>query len=89
MAEIAGGGKGVVLDDLVKKLAPQPAELVLEFGCFVGYSSTRMAYWLRHSGGRLLSVEVDPIHVCIARALPETSETFGKAYVTFLSVNIL
>ncbi|CAL1171827.1 unnamed protein product [Cladocopium goreaui] len=69
--KIAGGGKGVVLDDLVKKLAPQPAELVLEFGCFVGYSSTRMAYWLRHSGGRLLSVEVDPIHVCIARNVHE------------------
>ena len=82
--KIAGGGKGVVLDDLVKKLAPQPAELVLEFGCFVGYSSTRMAYWLRHSGGRLLSVEVDPIHVCIARSLPET---FGKARVIFLSLN--
>ena len=82
--KIAGGGKGVVLDDLVKKLAPQPAELVLEFGCFVGYSSTRMAYWLRHSGGRLLSVEVDPIHVCIARSLPETC---GKARVIFLSLN--
>ena len=68
--KIAGGGKGVVLDDLVKKLAPQPPALVLEFGCFVGYSSTRMAYWLRQGGGKLLSVEVDPVHVCIARRLP-------------------
>ena len=70
--KIAGGGKGVVLDDLVKSVAPQPPALVLEFGCFVGYSSTRMAYWLRQNGGKLLSVEVDPVHVCIARPWPES-----------------
>eukprot|EP00438_Fugacium_kawagutii_P022366 Skav205216 [mRNA] locus=scaffold400:107012:120315:- [translate_table: standard] len=69
--KIAGGGKGVVLDDLVNKCAPQPPKLILEFGCFVGYSSTRMAYWLRQHGGKLVSVEVDPVHVCIARTLDE------------------
>ncbi|CAK9098051.1 Catechol O-methyltransferase [Durusdinium trenchii] len=69
--KIAGGGKGMVLDDLVRKLSPQPPSLVLEFGLFVGYSSTRMAYWLRGHGGKVLSVEVDPIHVAIARNVIE------------------
>ena len=68
--KIAGGGKGVVLDDLVTKLALQPVELVLEFGCFVGYSCTRMAYQLVR-GGKVVSVEVDPIHACIARNVVE------------------
>ncbi|CAJ1383487.1 unnamed protein product [Effrenium voratum] len=69
--KIAGGGKGVVLDDLIRSLAPQPPSLVLEFGCFVGYSSTRMAYWLRRVQGKVISVEVDPIHACIARNVIE------------------
>lgn len=67
--KIAGGGKGVVLDDLVTKLAPQPVALVLEFGCFVGYSCTRMAYQLVR--GKVVSIEVDPIHACIARNVVE------------------
>ena len=69
--KIAGGGKGLVLDDLIRKLSPQPPKLVLEFGLFVGYSSTRMAYWLRAHGGRVVSVEVDPIHVAVARNVIE------------------
>ena len=69
--KIAGGGKGVVLDDLVTKLAPQPVELILEFGCFVGYSCTRMANLLTPGVGKVVSVEVDPIHACIARNVVE------------------
>ena len=69
--KIAGGGKGVVLDDLVTRLARQPLQLVLEFGCFVGYSSTRMAQKLVPGGGKVVSVEVDPIHACIARNVIE------------------
>eukprot|EP00930_Biecheleria_cincta_P019780 TRINITY_DN15019_c0_g2_i1.p1 TRINITY_DN15019_c0_g2~~TRINITY_DN15019_c0_g2_i1.p1 ORF type:complete len:1049 (-),score=159.63 TRINITY_DN15019_c0_g2_i1:226-3372(-) len=74
--KIAGGGKGVVLDELVQKVAPQPVKLVLEFGCFVGYSSTRMARLLRPKGGRVTTVEVDPVHACIAR---NTLELAGLA----------
>eukprot|EP00931_Biecheleriopsis_adriatica_P080916 TRINITY_DN54261_c0_g1_i1.p1 TRINITY_DN54261_c0_g1~~TRINITY_DN54261_c0_g1_i1.p1 ORF type:complete len:495 (-),score=97.51 TRINITY_DN54261_c0_g1_i1:31-1347(-) len=68
---IAGGAKGVVLDDLVQVLAPQPVQLILEFGCFVGYSSTRMASLCHHKGGRVVTVEVDPVHACIARNVHE------------------
>lgn len=74
--KIAGGGKGVVLDDLVQKVAPQPVKLVLEFGCFVGYSSTRMARLLKPKGGHVTTVEVDPVHACIAR---NTLELAGLA----------
>ncbi|CAE8631705.1 unnamed protein product [Polarella glacialis] len=69
--KIAGGGKGVVLDELVLNLAPKPVNLIVEFGCFVGYSATRMARLLRPRGGRLISVEVDPVHACIARSTLE------------------
>lgn len=69
--KIAGDEKGAVLDDLVRVLAPSPPRLVVEFGCYVGYSACRMARILRPNGGRFLSVEVDPIHACIARSVLE------------------
>ena len=66
--KIAGDEKGAVLDDLVTFTQ---ARLVLEFGCYVGYSSIRMARLLRLWQGRVLSVEVDPVHACIARSMLE------------------
>jgi len=69
--KIAGDEKGAVLDDIVGQLAEAPVKLVVEFGCYVGYSACRMARLVRAWGGRVLSVEVDPIHVCIARNMLE------------------
>lgn len=67
--KIAGDEKGVVLDDMVTVLSPSPPKIVLEFGCYVGYSATRFSRLVRRHGGRVVSVEVDPIHVCIARSV--------------------
>lgn len=69
--KVAGDAKGAVLDDLMLVLCVEPPRLVLEFGCYVGYSATRMARLLRAWGGRLVSIEVDPIHVCLARHILE------------------
>ncbi|CAK9033070.1 Catechol O-methyltransferase [Durusdinium trenchii] len=63
--KLAGDEKGAVLD---KVLALQgKAKLVVEVGLYVGYSSTRMASQMRHWGGRVISMEVDPYHAAIAR----------------------
>lgn len=63
--KLAGDEKGAVLD---KVLALQgKARLVVEVGLYVGYSSTRMASQMRHWGGRVISMEVDPYHAAIAR----------------------
>eukprot|EP00928_Gymnodinium_smaydae_P029597 TRINITY_DN22248_c0_g1_i1.p1 TRINITY_DN22248_c0_g1~~TRINITY_DN22248_c0_g1_i1.p1 ORF type:complete len:959 (-),score=130.29 TRINITY_DN22248_c0_g1_i1:175-3051(-) len=69
--KIAGADKGAVLDDLVSVLTPCAPRMVVEFGCYVGYSSCRMARLLRPHGGHMVSVEVDPIHACIARCMHE------------------
>eukprot|EP00929_Paragymnodinium_shiwhaense_P013397 TRINITY_DN121258_c0_g1_i1.p1 TRINITY_DN121258_c0_g1~~TRINITY_DN121258_c0_g1_i1.p1 ORF type:complete len:1112 (+),score=186.56 TRINITY_DN121258_c0_g1_i1:79-3414(+) len=69
--KIAGDGKGAVLDDLIQTCPSSPPRLAIEFGCYVGYSSTRMARWLRRWGGRFICVEVDPIHVCVTRCVHE------------------
>eukprot|EP00929_Paragymnodinium_shiwhaense_P019633 TRINITY_DN13321_c0_g1_i1.p1 TRINITY_DN13321_c0_g1~~TRINITY_DN13321_c0_g1_i1.p1 ORF type:complete len:971 (-),score=216.78 TRINITY_DN13321_c0_g1_i1:742-3654(-) len=69
--KIAGDEKGAVLDDIVTRLAPPKPKLIVEFGCYVGYSSCRMARLLRQHGGRIISVEVDPIHACISRSTLE------------------
>lgn len=63
--KLAGDEKGAVLD---KVLALQgKAKLVVEVGLYVGYSSTRMASQMRHWGGKVISMEVDPYHAAIAR----------------------
>eukprot|EP00927_Polykrikos_kofoidii_P041689 TRINITY_DN35530_c0_g2_i1.p1 TRINITY_DN35530_c0_g2~~TRINITY_DN35530_c0_g2_i1.p1 ORF type:complete len:937 (-),score=117.99 TRINITY_DN35530_c0_g2_i1:48-2759(-) len=69
--KIAGDGKGAVLDELIQTCASPSAKVVLEFGCYVGYSATRMARLLQSRGGRVISVEVDPVHACIARSMLE------------------
>lgn len=63
--KLAGDEKGAVLD-AVLAMHGRP-KLVVEVGLYVGYSSTRMASQLRHWGGRVISMEVDPYHAAIAR----------------------
>jgi len=40
---------------------------VLEYGAYVGYTSSRMALYLRPWGGQIITMEMDPVHVCITR----------------------
>eukprot|EP00747_Dinoflagellata_sp_TGD_P094648 gnl/TRDRNA2_/TRDRNA2_166191_c1_seq5.p1 gnl/TRDRNA2_/TRDRNA2_166191_c1~~gnl/TRDRNA2_/TRDRNA2_166191_c1_seq5.p1 ORF type:complete len:504 (-),score=79.15 gnl/TRDRNA2_/TRDRNA2_166191_c1_seq5:36-1547(-) len=71
--KVAGGAKGEVVEHTFNSRGPwRPHEVVLECGTFVGYSATRLAVQVwRHCGGpvgpRVATIEVDPIHVCIAR----------------------
>lgn len=62
--KLAGGEKAIVLDRLVDARRPR---LLVEIGFYVGYSSTRMARRLRAWGGRLVSIEVDPVHAAIGQ----------------------
>mmetsp|Transcript_177856 Transcript_177856/g.564363 ORF Transcript_177856/g.564363 Transcript_177856/m.564363 type:complete len:260 (+) Transcript_177856:3-782(+) len=49
-----------------------PPPLIVEIGCYVGYSSTRMSSKLP-PGGRLVTIEVDCYHAAIARSVLELS----------------
>ncbi len=61
-----GDGKGRVLDGLVARL-PLNAR-VLELGTYCGYSAVRMARLLR-GGGQVVSIEENPRHARVARAI--------------------
>eukprot|EP00931_Biecheleriopsis_adriatica_P085933 TRINITY_DN6069_c0_g1_i3.p1 TRINITY_DN6069_c0_g1~~TRINITY_DN6069_c0_g1_i3.p1 ORF type:complete len:984 (+),score=175.51 TRINITY_DN6069_c0_g1_i3:75-2954(+) len=63
--KLAGDEKGAVLDKVLS-LHGQ-ARLVVEVGLYVGYSCTRMASQTKNWGGKVISMEVDPYHVAIAR----------------------
>jgi len=62
--KIAGGEKACVIDNVICKRRPR---LILEFGTYVGYTSTRMALQLAPWGGRVVSMEMDPVNATIAR----------------------
>ncbi|EGV20371.1 O-methyltransferase [Thiocapsa marina] len=61
-----GNGKGCILDELVAGL-PSSAR-VLELGAYCGYSAVRMARLLR-GGGQIISIEANPRHARIAKAM--------------------
>eukprot|EP00397_Hematodinium_sp_SG-2012_P021153 GEMP01021833.1.p1 GENE.GEMP01021833.1~~GEMP01021833.1.p1 ORF type:complete len:592 (+),score=160.65 GEMP01021833.1:293-2068(+) len=62
--KLAADEKGAVLDAVLKQHgAPKT---VLEVGCYVGYSSSRMASQLPE-GSKIATLEVDPYHACVAR----------------------
>ncbi|MHB8681958.1 MAG: O-methyltransferase [Acidimicrobiales bacterium] len=61
---MVGAVEGRFLEMLVHALQ---AQLVLEIGTFSGYSSIAMAAGLP-PGGRILTCELDPLHVAAARA---------------------
>jgi catechol O-methyltransferase len=63
-----GDEKGALLDAEVAALVP--GARVLELGCFCGYSAIRMARLLG-DGGRVVSLELDPRSVRVARAMCE------------------
>jgi len=70
--KVAGGAKAEVLETAFESHPWQPHEVTLECGTFLGYSAMRLAS-LAHKrfsgvlGARIMTVEVDPVHACIAR----------------------
>lgn len=62
--KVAGGEKACVLDNVVDRFKPR---LVLEFGTYVGYTSTRLALQVAAWGGRVVTMEMDPVNATIAR----------------------
>lgn len=47
------------------------AKLVVEIGAYVGYSAMNLARAVRPHGGRVASIEVDPMHVSVVRNMLE------------------
>lgn len=62
--KIAGGEKACVIDNLLAKHKPK---LVLEYGTYVGYTSTRIAMQVAQWGGKVVTMEMDPVNATIAR----------------------
>lgn len=74
--KVAGGAKAEVLAYAMRDWMLLQGEVAIEFGLFVGYTAMRLAYYstLRNArdtiqtvGPRIISLELDPIHACIAR----------------------
>lgn len=62
-----GDVKGKILDDAIRARQPK---VILELGAYCGYSGTRIARLLP-PGGRLISVEKDPLMAAIATKMVE------------------
>ena len=58
--------RGAALDDAIKKASPTAA---MELGTYCGYSAIRIGRLLP-PGGKLVSVEVDPLYAAIATKVP-------------------
>lgn len=66
--KITAWEKATVVHEVAKLARPK---LVLEIGAYVGYSAMNLARAVRPHGGRVVSLEVDPIHVTIVRNMVE------------------
>eukprot|EP00445_Apocalathium_hangoei_P015348 CAMPEP_0203877280 /NCGR_PEP_ID=MMETSP0359-20131031/21896_1 /ASSEMBLY_ACC=CAM_ASM_000338 /TAXON_ID=268821 /ORGANISM="Scrippsiella Hangoei, Strain SHTV-5" /LENGTH=942 /DNA_ID=CAMNT_0050796211 /DNA_START=34 /DNA_END=2859 /DNA_ORIENTATION=+ len=62
--KVAGGEKSCVIDNVIAKHRPR---LILEFGTYVGYTCSRMALQVAPWGGKVVSMEMDPVNATIAR----------------------
>lgn len=68
--KVAGFEKAEILTTGFRCRPLLPHELITEFGVFVGYTAVRLGDMVRtHGEGRVISLEVNPIHVCVARHL--------------------
>lgn len=66
--KVAGGEKAVVIDNVLRARRPR---MVLEYGTYVGYTCTRMGMQMQEWGGRVVSMEMDPVNAAIARNVIE------------------
>jgi len=62
--KVAGGEKAAVVDTVIAARKPRS---VLEYGVYVGYTAMRMALRMAEWGGKVTSLEMDPVHACITR----------------------
>lgn len=62
--KVAGGEKACVIDNVIAVHKPK---LVLEFGTYVAYTSTRLALQMASWGGKVITMEMDPVNATIAR----------------------
>merc|ERR1712224_1045966 len=72
--KVAGGGKANLIEKGLRSRLPKPGEVALEFGVFVGYTTTRIGNRAcadrgedKHPGLLVVGLEVEPVHVCVAR----------------------
>lgn len=75
--KVAGGAKAPLIESSLAGRPVVEAELVVEFGTFIGYTSTRLARQLMirgrqqgsspYKGPRLISIEVDSVNAYVAR----------------------
>lgn len=76
--KVAGGEKACVIDNVICKHRPR---LILEFGTYVGYTSTRMALQVASWGGKVVTMEMDPVNATIARNHIELAGLSGTVTV--------
>jgi len=75
--------KGLALDMMLTAVGAAgflKPPLVVEVGCYVGYSAVRVGTMLP-KGGLLVTMEVDPYHAAIARSVLELSGVSGAVEV--------
>ncbi|KAM4808510.1 catechol O-methyltransferase-like [Rhinophrynus dorsalis] len=72
-----GDEKGLILDKILKEADPS---VVLELGTYLGYSAIRIARLLK-PGARLLTVEMNPVHVDIAKQMIEFAGVQDKVKI--------
>jgi len=72
--KVAGGAKAEVLEHAFRSRVWADFEVALECGTFVGYTAARLALLLGRGSevrglltARVTTIEVDPVHACIAR----------------------
>lgn len=70
--KVAGGAKGDVLENVVVQAPLLPGSAAVEFGTFIGYTSSRLSERVCRicssmSSALVFTIEADPVHVAIAR----------------------
>jgi len=72
-----GDAKGLILDKAILHYQPN---VVLELGSYCGYSAVRIARLLP-PGGKLISVEINPLHAAIATKVVEWAGLADKVRI--------
>jgi len=74
--------RGEALDEAVKAKGPKTA---MEIGTYCGYTAVRMGKFIP-DGGKLISVEIDPLYAAIATKMVEHAGLRDKVFVEIGSV---
>jgi len=81
--KVAGLEKAEILETGLGARPPRDDEFILEFGVFVGYTVVRLSREAgrRRPGVGVASLEVNPVHVCVARHMLDLGELAGAGEV--------